>query len=95
MGFVEIFLVGCDTDYGLDRADDYSEGYFYDISVHPRSTARAVHHQFHWQTQVLRSYEVARGRFEAEGRRIYNATAGGKLEVFERVSLADVLKRHA
>ncbi len=32
-----------------------------------------------------KAYGVARGVFEGDGRRIVNATVGGKLEVFERV----------
>ncbi|BAM02593.1 motility associated factor glycosyltransferase family protein [Phycisphaera mikurensis] len=37
-----------------------------------------------------RGYREARRVFERDGRRVLNATAGGKLEVFERVSLAEV-----
>ncbi len=90
MGFAEVYLLGCDTDYGLDRAEDYSAAYFYDVSVH-RPLLDPVHHRTAWYDNVVRSYEVARRMFEAGGRRIYNATAGGKLEVFPRVDLAAVL----
>jgi hypothetical protein len=33
----------------------------------------------------LANYALAKQVFEASGRRIVNATAGGKLELFERV----------
>lgn len=88
MGCREVYLVGCDTNYGLDRAPDYSQGYFYDVKENPpflRSDHGTV-----WYSHVCRSYEIAKRLFEADGRRIYNATAGGKLEVFPRVTLDDV-----
>ena len=50
---------------------------------------------YRWQLPDLETselaYEMARRQFEADGRRIVDATAGGKLEVFEKVSYADVL----
>jgi hypothetical protein len=36
--------------------------------------------------RVLANYALARRVFEAAGRRIVNATHGGKLEIFERVA---------
>ncbi|XSG83547.1 MAG: glycosyltransferase [Methyloligella sp. ZOD6] len=37
-------------------------------------------------------YKLAKAAFEADGRKIVNATVGGKLELFERQSLADALR---
>jgi hypothetical protein len=31
--------------------------------------------------------------YEKTGRKVYNATVGGKLDVFERVTLEDVFKK--
>ena len=31
--------------------------------------------------------------YEGNGRKIYNATRGGKLEVFERVDFDDIIKK--
>lgn len=89
MGFSEVFLLGCDTDYGVDRAADYSSAYFYDVKSHPPARD-AVHHTTLWYDRVTRSYEVARRMFERDGRRICNATLGGRLEVFPRVDLRDL-----
>ena len=88
MGFSEIYLLGCDTDYGLDQAEDYSQGYFYDVKqvTSPRQTID--YHRQYWYRNVITSYEVARRLFEQHGCRIYNATTGGKLEVFPRVDFA-------
>lgn len=40
------------------------------------------------------AYGAAKRAFEADGRKIYDATIGGKLEVFEKISL-DEAKRLA
>ena len=34
---------------------------------------------------VLKNYQYAKERFEKDNRIIFNATAGGKLELFDRV----------
>ena len=39
---------------------------------------------------VMRSYAIANRIFENDGRKIFNATAGGKLEVFPRVKYEDL-----
>jgi len=84
LGFAEVYLLGCDTDYGPgDGATHFYES---------RTPTRSVdHHRDTWYRNVTRSYEVARRRFEASGRRIYNATAGGRLHVFPRVDLEEAL----
>jgi hypothetical protein len=86
MGFSEVYLLGCDTSYGSQ--DD--PAHFYEASTPSRSIE---YHRDTWLPNVTRSYAVARSAFEASGRRIYNAAAGGRLEVFPRVRLGDVLAR--
>src|SRR5262249_55586718 len=83
MGFSAIYLLGCDTDYSSREA-----AHFYAASTPSRA---AEYHRDRWYGNVTRSYAVARRRFEAEGRRIFNATNGGRLEVFPRVCLKDIL----
>jgi len=39
---------------------------------------------------LFKTYEVCKKVYEENGRKIYNATVGGKLEVFERVKLEDL-----
>jgi hypothetical protein len=84
MGFSEVYLLGCDTDYGSGGA----AAHFYETSTPSRSIE---YHRDAWHQHVTRSYAIARRVFETSGRRIYNATAGGRLEVFPRVTLEDVL----
>ena len=86
MGFSEVYLLGCDTDYGSGDGATH----FYEASTPSRSVE---YHRDTWYENVTRSYTVAKDRFEAAGRRIYNATTGGRLEVFPRVSLEDALRR--
>ncbi|MFW6157939.1 MAG: 6-hydroxymethylpterin diphosphokinase MptE-like protein [Planctomycetota bacterium] len=42
--------------------------------------------------RVEESFRLARAAFEADGRRVFNATAGGKLEVFERRDYDDEIE---
>lgn len=86
MGFSEVYLLGCDTDYGTGA----DAAHFYTAPTPSRSSE---YHRAMWYPNVTGSYAVARRVFEASGRRIYNATAGGRLEVFPRVRLQDVLER--
>lgn len=88
MGFAEVYLLGCDTDY--DAPDEAT--HFYTVRTPSRSRA---YHRDVWLGNVTTSYAVARQVFETSGRRIFNATAGGRLEVFPRVPLASVLARPA
>ncbi len=86
MGFSEVYLLGCDTDYGSGSGPTH----FYESCTPSRLVE---YHRDTWYENVTRSYTVAKGLFEAAGRRIYNATTGGRLEVFPRVSLEDALRR--
>jgi hypothetical protein len=76
MGFKEVYLVGCDCDYTgeLER---------FDGSTTERRTAGAAGD---WG-KVFAGYRRAREVFEVHGRKIYNSTVGGKLEIFERIPL--------
>ena len=84
MGFAEVVLLGCDTDMGNGE----SAAHFYEPQLPSRS---AAYHRDVWSGHVMRSYDVAARLFESTGRRIYNATAGGRLEVFPRISLEEAL----
>jgi hypothetical protein len=87
LGFSEVILMGVDHSFqsagrpnvtvvsGGDDPDHFSPDYF------PTG--------FRWQLPDLlaseRAYQLARQAFEAAGRRVLDATVGGKLEVFPRV----------
>lgn len=84
MGYKEICLLGTDHDYSGD----------------PQNEANHFHKDYYKGNVILNkymgdktelAYKVARKYADTHGIKIYNATRGGKLEVFERKSLEDIL----
>lgn len=93
MGFEEIVLIGVDHQFAtggpahaLVTSDGADESHF-DPSYFGKG--------FRWQLPDLETseyaYTLAKKAFEADGRRIINATVGGRLEVFPRRTYAEVL----
>lgn len=79
MGFEEIYLVGTDCNYPSNMKHHFKEyGH-----VDPNFS------QAH--DQMIAAYEEAKKYTENNNIKIYNATRGGMLEVFERVDLDKVL----
>jgi hypothetical protein len=93
MGFQKAILVGLDHDYvekGLPsqtetRTSDQDQSHF-----HPQYFPKGAK----WQLpDLLRSevdFGLARHAFEADGRKILDATIGGNCPVFERVNFSDL-----
>lgn len=84
MGFKEIFLLGVDFSYAEDVYDpsNHFEGYqnyYKDIRLN----------KVHPDLMIL-AYKKARDICESIGVKVYNATRGGKLEVFERKSFDEL-----
>lgn len=80
MGFKEIYLLGCDCHY----PDDKNKRYFVK-SGHYDSVYKIT------GERMILAYKVAKEYADAHGIKIYNATHGGMLEVFQRVDLGEVL----
>lgn len=80
MGFDEIYLLGCDMNFSDNKTDNH----FYN-EIDARQKKRDKNDWNLWNKIVFRSYEAAKTVFEHNERVIYNATRGGKLEVFPRV----------
>ena len=89
-GFTEVYLIGMDFDYVIPDSALVNGAVI-------ESTEEDVNH-FHadyfgegrkWHDpllhNVLKSYRLAKLMYEMDGRRIFNATKGGKLELFDRV----------
>jgi hypothetical protein len=74
MGFKTVFLFGCDCKY----SDSSHECHFDKTPVD--SVFRTE-----WD-EVFEQYMVSKHFYELDNRKIYNATVGGNLEVFERMS---------
>lgn len=86
MGFSEIYLVGVDFNYSKDiyAESNHFKGYqkrYKDIRLNPIMPDK-----------MLRAFNKAREVADSMGVKIYNATRGGKLEVFERRNLDEIVK---
>lgn len=82
MGFSEIYLVGVDCNY---------QGKIKHFGEYGPSPELDKADEI--QTKMARSYEMAYEHAKKRGIKIYNATRGGTLEVFPRVSLDTLLER--
>lgn len=88
MGFKEIYLLGCDCNYNIDvsvndgnTVDNSIKNYFFDSNAAPSSIPGTQ--------RMFASYESAKIYAEKHGIKIFNATRGGKLEVFSRIAFDD------
>lgn len=75
MGFKEIYLLGVDFSYGGQQKN---ETYAHFYQEEKRISVGFV-------DQVTLAYQSAKKYADEHGFKIYNATRGGKLEIFERV----------
>ena len=75
MGFKEIYLLGVDFSYG-DKKSNTKYGHFF-----KEEKLSAIG----FVDQVSLAYQTAKEYADEHGIKIYNATRGGKLEIFERV----------
>ncbi len=85
MGFKTIYLIGCDCNYSPDNSitrESYPDPRMYDEKA--VGCPPDIAYQF-------MAYKVARDECEKKGVKVYNATRGGKLEIFDRVDLDEVL----
>ena len=87
MGFKEIYLIGVDCNYSSNNNVINEESYFDPRLFNSKRSYAAPE----VDTNLL-AYTRAREVCDKQGVKIYNATRGGKLEVFERANLDDILK---
>ncbi len=94
MGFTEAILIGVDHNFvtkGAANATVTSQG---DDPNH--FSGKYFGKGFRWQLPDLegseRAYRMARDAYEADGRRIVDATVGGKLTVFDKVDFDKLFK---
>ncbi len=93
MGFKEVALVGADHYFktigpsnNVVDADEVDNNHF---------DKRYFSGNMKWELPDLLnsevSYSLAKENYEAFGKKIYNATVGGKLELFDRIHLKDFI----
>ena len=86
MGFSEIYLIGADFNYNGDAAQKGNHVYDSKFQDKRKMAGRS------YIDCSINAMEVSRKYAEAHGIKIYNATRGGKLEVFERKELDELFK---
>jgi hypothetical protein len=93
MGFRDVILIGKDHDYR-------QHGFPGQVVTADGSEANHALGSYYAKGQTWRvpdykgeelAYRMARAAFERDGRRVRDATVGGKLTVFEKVELREVL----
>lgn len=84
MGFKEVYLIGCDCDYLGKKHHFNGENYSFQSIASQKS-------QRYW-SETFKEFEILKNCFENDEREIYNATVGGKLEVFERKTMEEIFE---
>ncbi len=82
MGFSEIYLLGTDCNYSMKQKHFSKER---DDFIYNDDKARKVY------DNLIRGYSFIGNNIMKRGTKIYNATRGGQLEVFERVDIDQLL----
>ena len=92
MDFKEIYLLGMDHAYSVEAKADGTVVYN-DVKDHFEGTEEVGGNQYLPSTDKSTNAFIAAKKYaDAHGIKIYNATRGGKLEVFERVNFDDIVK---
>jgi len=95
MGFSEVILIGLDHSFQDKGVPNKTE-----IQSKTEDTNHFAPNYFpkgvKWQLPDLRrseiAYQLARTAFESDGRKILDATEGGKCEVFEKIEFTSLFK---
>jgi len=98
LGFSEVYLIGMDFSYAIRESDEVKGATLIsnedDINhFHPDYFGKGKKWHDPKVYNVAKNYEFAKVNFEADGRNIYNATVGGKLEIFDRKDYSDLFKK--
>lgn len=97
MGFTEVYLIGMDFSYVIPESHKRTG----DVLLSDSDDQNHFHKDYFgkgktWKDpkldRVALNYKQAKLVYEATGRKIFNATIGGSLEVFERVDYESLMK---
>lgn len=91
MGFEEVYLIGCDHFTKSLEITKKTE-HFYDSGKELLWDILPDYTKVNNHIKMNNSYKAARLVFETSGRKIFNATRGGYLDVFERVDFDELFK---
>jgi uncharacterized Rossmann fold enzyme len=87
MGFKEIYLLGVDFSWGEHGENTHFCNDYVDPQYEQRIRENVMH-----KDKLIKNYECANRFAEEHGVKIYNATRGGYLEVFERIDFDLIFK---
>ncbi len=91
MGFKEICIIGVDHDFPVE-VDMKGEKTLKDTKSHFEENKDKCNF-LTYKDALTKCYETCKDYADKNGIKIWNSTRGGKLEVFERRSLEDVLNK--
>ena len=89
MGFKEIYLLGIDHNYSIEL--DENGNLYKNNGVRDHFSDNDKTENVPQTFKSTLAYKAAKEYADRNGIKIYNATRGGKLEVFERKTLEEVL----
>jgi len=98
LGFSEVYLIGMDFSYQIRETDKKAAGTTLisnddDVNhFHPDYFGKGKKWHDPKLENVAKNYILAKKMFEKDGRKIYNATIGGELEIFERKDFYSLLE---
>jgi hypothetical protein len=93
MGIKELYLLGCDCDYGI-KENSSERSYFYNFKLHSSRSTSVEGIKKAWDPKMgkgFKAYEAVNTQLSILGIKIFNATDGGLLEVFPRIDYKKVL----
>lgn len=93
MGFKEIYLIGMDHRYAQMVTNDGKKHNDSSIQTYFQGMKNGDRIAIAYIDNVTASYEICNEYAKQHGIKIYNATRGGYLEVFERVNLDDIIRK--
>jgi hypothetical protein len=91
MGYEEIYLVGCDLGYQYDWHKNHFDP-DYDFGNEPQHDYEMAFKMQSDESSTKRGHEIAKIECDKRGVKVYNATIGGFLEIYERKDFLDALK---
>jgi len=91
LGFNEVYLLGCDCSYS--GKVHHFDGDNYDFQYGGAKEKEFLRREKRRWDLTFKAYEICKKVFEESNMKIYNATVGGMLEVFERKSLEEIFDK--
>lgn len=86
MGFSEVYLLGMDCDYTSEKKHIYKQSSYEDNLYVSHAVSKSL------EDALIKGYSAIKYYADKKKIKIYNASQGGKLELFERVSFEDLFR---